>query len=308
MILPRISTHRPSVLANLFSTISPYLNEAFPSVETCLSYYKSNPTNTIFLDPSDKRRFIHGARLPNSRFIDLEQLSRDSHPTLPNMMPSTNYFTSLLSSLDISSSHQLIIYGSDGCVTQSRLYIMLQSFGHTNISWMQGTLKRWDMLGGELDYDIYHYPKDENNSMNKYPMREYTKYILSRKEVEHVVHKLDKEEGRKIETNSQVIIDTRLDVVYRAGYIPHSINIPFITMMKDNICELKETDEIIDIFKEYGIRLNNLLRNNIIIYCNSGMTSCVVMCALVKVGVKIEKMGLYDGSWSEWKENYKNKR
>lgn len=185
---------------------------------------------------------------------------------------------------------------------------MLQSFGHTNISWMQGTLKRWDMLGGELDYDIYQYPKDENNCMNTYPMREYTKYILSMKEVERVVHKLDKEEGRKIETNSQVIIDTRLEVVYRAGYIPHSINIPFLTMMKDNICELKETDEIIGIFKEYGIRLNDLLRNNIIIYCNSGMTACVVMCALVKVGVKIEKIGLYDGSWSEWKENYKNKR
>jgi len=269
--------------------------EPFPSIQTCIDYYKNYPSNTIFLDASSKHRFINGPRLPNSRFIDLDRMSSMSHGTLPNMLPTMSYYKTLMNSLEITPQHQLIIYGSEGCVTQSRLYFLFYAFNHPYVSWMQGTFSQWEELNGPLDTEIYKYPLNKEDIEDNYPMGEYVRNVMTLKDIELIVS--DTSNSKK-----NILIDTRPHLVYQSGYIPGFQNFPFLDMVDDTLTTLISKEEILEKLESRGIHIESLLQDNknIIVSCNSGMTACVMICALVKAGVKMEQVCLYDGSWSEW--------
>ena len=60
---------------------------------------------------------------------------------------------------------------------------------------------------------------------------------------------------------------------------------------------LKDESELSSYFKEKGINIYD--SHKIVATCGSGMTACVILAALERLGVN-EKMTLYDGSWAEY--------
>ncbi|MBV7433849.1 hypothetical protein KRX19_02325 [Cardiobacteriaceae bacterium TAE3-ERU3] len=78
----------------------------------------------------------------------------------------------------------------------------------------------------------------------------------------------------------------------QSGHIPTAINIPFISVLEHG--HYKTKSELHELFTAQAINTND----NVYFYCGSGVTACIVLLAALEAG--INKVSLYDGSWSEW--------
>ena len=88
----------------------------------------------------------------------------------------------------------------------------------------------------------------------------------------------------------------------RRGNIPGSTNVPFGMVLttpnsKDQFITLKSEDEIKKIFQDHAkVDLSKQITTS----CGSGVTASLLTFSLYWSGVPMEKLSVYDGSWSEW--------
>lgn len=80
----------------------------------------------------------------------------------------------------------------------------------------------------------------------------------------------------------------------RKGHIPGAVNIPRTTLVAQD-GTLRPIAELQRIFSDAGISLDV---DNVVVYCNSGVSSAFGLLALQKAGLKGGRV--YDGSWKDW--------
>ena len=93
----------------------------------------------------------------------------------------------------------------------------------------------------------------------------------------------------RLDGDGLVVLDARASERYRgevepidpvAGHIPGALNVPFTDVFAAGLPdEAVEADEVV-------------------VYCGSGVSACVVLLALAQAGRPDAR--LYAGSWSEW--------
>ena len=109
-----------------------------------------------------------------------------------------------------------------------------------------------------------------------------------------------------INSDEFTIIDARAPIRYSgmeepidpiAGHIPGAINIFHKENLSENGC-FKSFEELKLLYRPY---IQNKNQENVIVYCGSGVTSCLDLLALASIG--FTEARLYLGSWSEWIRN-----
>jgi len=75
----------------------------------------------------------------------------------------------------------------------------------------------------------------------------------------------------------------------RLGHIPHSVNIPFTSVLEDG--KLLSKASLRSVFEKYKDK-------KMIFSCGSGVTACIL--ALAAEQAEHKNLSVYDGSWSEW--------
>jgi thiosulfate/3-mercaptopyruvate sulfurtransferase len=78
-----------------------------------------------------------------------------------------------------------------------------------------------------------------------------------------------------------------------AGRMPSAISLPYKQILNAD-GHLMQFDALVDTFQEAGVNLSK----PVLVYCNGGVSACVVATALESVGHR--QWSVYDGSWNEY--------
>ena len=233
--------------------------------------------------------------IPNAYFADLDKdlsspkrIGTGRHP-LPNL----ELFAKKCSTWGIERGKQVVVYDDLNGAFAGRLWWMLKYLGHETSAILEGGLTVWKKLDKPVT--------------NKLPRVNQAKFIPRIQEQllissEELLKKLGTPELLLIDSRAQIRydgIEEPLDKV--AGHIPGAVN----RFHQENLDEqgffISDKDLLLQ-FSSY--KKGHLSDLEVIVYCGSGVTSCLYLVALNKLGIKQAK--LYLGSWSEWIENPSN--
>jgi thiosulfate/3-mercaptopyruvate sulfurtransferase len=218
-------------------------------------------------NPARGRELYLAGHIPGASFLDVdEDLSDRSvegagrHP-----LPSAEGFAESASRAGIDGGVFVVAYGEMGGA--ERLWWLLRHFGHDRCAVLQGGIDAWrgPLSEGEEQIERAHFqprPRDDDT--------------MSADEI-----------ASRLDDNGLFVIDARTASRWRGesnpidkvpGRIPGALNVPFTAgnLVPEELLAVPE----------------------IVVYCGSGVTSCVNLFALAQAGRPDAK--LYPGSWSEW--------
>ena len=232
--------------------------------------------------------------IPGAYYADLDKnlSSKITEKSGRHPLPDENSFIQFCSKVGINSEKKVVLYDTESGAYAGRLWWLLRSYGHDDTMLLDGGLNAWKEKGLSLEQNppSYH-PTEFNGKFSN-------KFLVSTDEIEKMINDDD-----------FTIIDARSPIRYSgkeepidpiAGHIPGAINI----FHKENLLEngrFKSPEELNYLYLPH---VQNKKQENIIVYCGSGVTSCLDLLALASIGFTDAR--LYLGSWSEWIRNNKH--
>ena len=230
-------------------------------------------------DPDAGRRAYVGGHLPGAAFCDLETDLSGPHGPGRHPLPAPEAFARSARRAGIRADGITIAYDDGSHAGAARLWWLLRHMGQPRAAVLRGGLAAWP---GPLRAGYE-------------PIRQGD--LRPRPAAGDVVTRGDVLAG--LGQPGRVLIDARAPERYRgerepidpvAGHIPGAVNVPFTAV-------LRPPD---DGGSDATRRLAELARADaeLVAYCGSGVTACVVLLALAEAGR--EDAQLYAGSWSDW--------
>lgn len=198
-------------------------------------------------------------------------------------LPDLEQFAATLSKMGANQDTLIVAYDSHRFAFAARLWWLLRHIGHDNVRILDGGYGAWCNAGFAVDAQpptaIPGNIRVEKNA----PMVVGIDYVKAiRSEARSVL--IDSRERERFLGLSEPI-----DPV--AGHIEGAVNFPW-QQVTDETGKFKPVNE-------QHHRLSNIAsREEIIVYCGSGVTACVNLLALAAIGR--EDCKLYAGGWSDW--------
>lgn len=243
--------------------------------------------NTVLIDVRKPAEFLEG-HIAGAVNVWRDQITDTSY-AYGGMMASKDQMENLLSELGVASSDTIILYDAKADVDAARLWWILKFYGHDHTRLLNGGLKAWQGIGGEL---VSSSTENETSDF-KFSGQEQASIHASINEVEKASN-----EG------SAIILDTRSTDEYSGeklkngaawpGRIPSAINLDW-SISVDYSGDHRFLDA--DTLKA----LYSILDSNsaVITYCHSGVRSAHTLFVLTEL-LGIKNVWNYDGSWTEW--------
>jgi len=223
------------------------------------------------------------SHIPNALYFDLEQdLSAPvgkhggRHP-----LPDTDHLAALFSHAGIDRETTVVAYDDQDMAMAARLWWLLRYVGHEKVFVLDGGFAHWLAQGHPASSEIVARP---------------SRTFIPRVQKDMLID-AEQVENRK---QDSVLIDSRARERYlgevepldpKAGHIPGAVNYFF----KENLTAeglFRQQEEVKERFRTVTDK------EEIIVYCGSGVTACVNVLALHEAGRPDVK--LYAGSWSDW--------
>lgn len=255
-----------------------------------------------------KKEFIE-ERIPGAVHFCIDEIS-DRTNALPHMLPTSEHFSAALVDMKINPLTHVIVYGKPGCASVPRVWSMFHIFGHDKVSILDGGIEDWKNESGPISEGGEPFAPPliaSNENIEKkqvYNLIKHDDYVASSQDVLNSVM-----------TGSCQIVDARSAARFNGevdepraglerGHIPGALNVPFTELVTaHNTCKFRDLNAMKDAIMNSGV----ILGSKIIFSCGSGVTAAVVQFALYLLGQReLNKLPLYDGSWSEWGDS-KNK-
>ncbi|KIL99930.1 Thiosulfate sulfurtransferase rhodanese [Paramagnetospirillum magnetotacticum MS-1] len=226
--------------------------------------------------------------IPGAVFFDIDEIA-DTDSTLPHMLPPAEKFSSKVRKLGLGNGNKVVVYDGSGFTSAAaRVWWMFRTFGHRDVSVLDGGFPKWLREGLPVE-DLPPVPR--------------TRHFIS-----HYNHLLVRDLDHmkaNLESKRELVIDARAPARFKGeaaeprptkhqGHIPGSINVPFADLIDDRTRCMLPTDQLKARFDAAGIDS----KQPVAISCGSGVTACTVALALHLVGH--ENVAIYDGSWAEW--------
>lgn len=231
------------------------------------------------IDHSEGRRKYLEGHIPGAFFVDMEaDLTGEKkehggrHP-----IPDPEEFARKMSAMGVEEGKTVIAY-DENLSGAARLWWLLKYFGHGDVYVLDGGITKWVKEGRKTTNEL---PKEVNGT------------FLADAENSLLVDMHDVKEN----VNSRELVDSRAPERYRgevepidtkAGHIPGAVNIYYMDIMEPE-GTLKDKDDLRRQFRE--------ISHGAVVYCGSGITSCVNILGLACIGIESK---LYSGSWSDW--------
>ncbi len=228
------------------------------------------------------------AHIPGAIYAHLD---RDlSSPITSNFgrhpLPLPASFIAFLSNAGIDSRKTVVVYDTAFGAYAARLWWLLRSYGHDNVYLLNGGFAAWERAG---------FPLESGKNTNKPAIfrGEFSdKYLADADEVEAILKNSDYVLIDARAENRYAGIEEPIDTI--AGHIPYAENV-FHQANLDSDGYFLPADQLKGLYR-FSERAQQ--DENIILYCGSGVTSCLDLLALAQIGK--ENARLYAGSWSEW--------
>jgi thiosulfate/3-mercaptopyruvate sulfurtransferase len=233
-------------------------------------------------DPDAEYRAGH---IPGAVRFDIDAIA-DHTTALPHMLPSAEAFSSAVRKLGIGDGMTIVIYDSVGLQSAPRAWWTFKVFGARDVYILDGGLPAWIAESRPLSTDVpvpspRHFTARLDHSMVK-AVGEVRHALLSKSAQVVDARPANRFKGEAPEPRAGV----------KSGHMPGALNVPSGKLVADG--RLASPDAVAAAFAEAGVDVSQ----PIITSCGSGVTAAILWLALETVGAP--KLGLYDGSWTDW--------
>lgn len=226
--------------------------------------------------------------IPGAVFFDIDEIA-DTDSTLPHMLPSPEKFSSKVRKLGLGNGNKIVIYDGSGFASAAaRAWWMFRTFGHRDVSVLDGGFPKWLREGLPVE-DLPPVPR------TRHFISHYNHLLV--RDLDHMKANLD--------NKRELVLDARAPARFKGeaaeprptkhqGHIPGSVNVPFADLIDEKTRCMLPADQLKARFDTAGIDA----KQPVVISCGSGVTACTVALALNLLGH--ENVAVYDGSWAEW--------
>jgi thiosulfate/3-mercaptopyruvate sulfurtransferase len=222
--------------------------------------------------------------VPDALWLDPESI-RDA-ANAPSYLLAQPAFEQAMGRLGISNRTRVIVYDDRGGLLASRLWWMLNAYGHSNVALMNGGWVQWTAEKRSTTTTVAPV------SIAAFRATLQARWLATADDVVAAIGK----PGRKILDARTVAemdgSDTRLSA--RGGIIPSAIPIYWEDLLDPVKKTFKSADELRALYEARGIRPSD----EVIAYCWVGHRSSVDLFALHLIGY--DRLRNYLGSWEEW--------
>jgi thiosulfate/3-mercaptopyruvate sulfurtransferase len=285
------SRARPETLA-----IRELNNMAQPLVTTAWLAEHLNDKNLRILDASyfvaggvaEAKQLYAEAHIPGAVFFDIDAFADTSKPKT-HTFPTPVIFADKAGKLGIGNQHHIVAYDRlGGTCAAARAWFMFRTFGHNNVSVLDGGQDKWAAEKWLLTTDV------KSLASEKFCASEVSGRILDKEQVlanitDGKFQVLDaRSKGRFTGTEPEPRAGLR------SGRIPASCNLPSANLIDADSKTWKDPAALRQSFAESGVDLAKPLATT----CGSGVLACALAFGAYLAG-KPDTV-IYDGSWVEW--------
>lgn len=229
--------------------------------------------------------------IPNAIYADLDKdlSGRNTEETGRHPLPEPEKFIKTCSNWGIDENAQVVVYDTTSGSFASRLWWMLKYFGHLNVAILDGGFSAWlDSGFSQESGSVHHQPSNFNGSPDR-------KLLKTTSEMETIIFQPDFTIIDARSRERYLGLEEPLDKV--AGHIPNAINF----FHQNNLDTNGKLLPIKELQQKYNELLEGKNDTSKVVYCGSGVTSCLNFAVMQHIGIK--PLHLYLGSWSEWIRN-----
>ena len=265
----------PSQLINAVQSNAIVLVDATNSPTAYQNYQQSHLKGALFVDV-------------NTQLADIkEDVSLGGrHP-----LPTVEQFSKTLTDLGITPETWVVVYDDkNGANAAARFWWMLRAIGHEKVQVLSGGIQA-AIQALFPTHSVVEIP----NKVPSYPISHWQWPTIDLQGMDEMIQKehfvvIDVRESQRFRGETEPI-----DLV--AGHIPGATNIPFTTNLDAEGFFLSPEE----LKMKYQKAFENILPENRVVHCGSGVTACHTLLALAVADLPLPK--LYVGSWSEWSRN-----
>jgi thiosulfate/3-mercaptopyruvate sulfurtransferase len=265
----------PSQLIDAVQSNAIVLVDATNSPTAFQNYQQSHLKGALFVDV-------------NTQLADIkEDVSIGGrHP-----LPTVEQFSKTLTDLGITPETWVVVYDDkNGANAAARFWWMLRAIGHEKVQVLSGGIQA-AIQAGFPTHSVVEIP----NKVPSYPISHWQWPTIDLQGMDEMIQKehfvvIDVRESQRFRGETEPI-----DLV--AGHIPGATNIPFTANLDAEGFFLSPEE----LKMKYQKAFENILPENRVVHCGSGVTACHTLLALAVADLPIPK--LYVGSWSEWSRN-----
>ena len=236
--------------------------------------------------PRDAKAEFAERHIPGAVFFDIDEIA-DTDSPLPHMLPSPVKFSARVRKLGLGDGSRIVVYDSSGILGAARVWWTFRVMGHEDVAVLDGGLPAW--LAEDRPTDDHDPQPGE---------RHFSPRVAS-----DLVRDLNQIK-RTLDSGREQVVDARPAPRFkgevpepraglRTGHMPGALNVPVGSVIAPD-GRMKSAEEIRAVFEDAGVDL----KKPIVTTCGSGITASVLALALARTGK--DRVGVYDGSWSEW--------
>lgn len=241
--------------------------------------------------------FLTG-HIPGAQFADIENVFSDpkAQEGLPNGLrafglPSIEQFETAARQHGIRNTTTVIAYDTVQGQWASRIWWLFTYFGHDQVFVLDGGLHAWRAAGLPIKTGEALTPPE--GTFVATPRR-------------HMLATTDDVKAAGAGHRPDVVMNVLSPAVFRGevdsdmprkGRIPHSINVPYTTLLTDD-GTFKHPNELTELFAQHGVDGTR----PVITYCGAGIGATRNALALYQLGFNV---AVYDGSLITWTSDYR---
>ncbi|MFN7915212.1 MAG: sulfurtransferase [Vicinamibacterales bacterium] len=231
-----------------------------------------------------RRSGYDDGHIPDSLWLDPESI-RDPKNT-PSFMMKPEAFAQVMARLGIGERTRVILYDDRGGLLASRVWWMLNAYGHPNVALVNGGWVQWTAEKRAVTKTTPTVP------VETFSVRLEPRWLATLADVQGAIGRpatklLDARTVAEMDGT-----DTRLSA--RGGVIPSAVPVYWEDLLDPVKKTFKPAEELRALYAARGVKPTD----EVIAYCWVGHRSAVDLFALHLIGY--DRLRNYLGSWEEW--------
>ncbi|MEM3086230.1 MAG: sulfurtransferase [Halobacteria archaeon] len=191
-------------------------------------------------------------------------------------LPPKERVEQMLGSRSIANDSLVVAYDDRFGTLAGRFLYTLAYFGHRDLAILNRNFDQYALQGNPVETGVPAVAPAQYRASSPAPIRATKEEVLARSG-----------------NGGSRLVDTRAPNEYMMGHIPNSVNVPWMAgAARDRI--FRPPEELKKLFAERGLKPDD----EVICYCNMGMTSSHTYWALRLAG--FTKVKMYPESMGEW--------
>jgi thiosulfate/3-mercaptopyruvate sulfurtransferase len=224
--------------------------------------------------------------IPEAVWLDNNWIRNPKAP--PAFLPTPQEFETLMSKLGISNNTRVIAYDDRGGIYATRLWWILNYYGHSNVALLDGGWTKWTADQRPTNTTV------PTPAATKFGVKAGTVKVATADQVKAAINNPN---VKLLDARTQAEIDGKdLRNIKRGGFIESSIPLYWEDTLDPTTKTFKSAAEIAKLYREKGVTASD----NVTVYCQVGMRASHDLFTLALIGHDLTKLSNYYGAWEEW--------